>query len=319
MPVLDLLQSLASKIIRRRKRFRDQQGFDYTISIANGGDENAKKSSQWHGSVMDASIQRHKKSDTLFILGSGPSINLITGAEWEHIREHDSVGFNWWMAHDFVPSFYLLQFVKNEALLNLTRDRSPAYKNVPMLLRGDYFATGKMPLGEDPKYDFLKAHELHYMREYAISSRCAIDVRKLFQHVEILGMFTHGVIGPLVPKWRSTLGLLMSWGYQMGYQKIVLCGMDMLSNEHFWHHESCRHLCERHHLPPIPAAQKGWRKQSIMAFTDKMISPNTVPLYVTEMTAWMKERAKVETYIMNTQTLLHPALPVYACKNPQRL
>ena len=306
MSAIDLLKSLTSKILLRKKRFRDQQGFDYTVSIANGSDENARKCSLWHGRLMDESIQRHKKSDTLFILGSGPSINLITDAEWDHIREHDSVGFNWWMAHDFVPSFYLLQFVKADELLNLARDRSSVYKNVPLLLRGDYFANGYMPLGDDPKYDFLKEHELYYMREYAISSRCAIDVRKLFQHVEILGMLTHGKIGPLVPKWRSTLGLLISWGYQMGYKKIVLCGMDMNSNEHFWHHESCHHMAERYQMPEVSPPQKG-----IMAFTDKKISPNTVPRYVVEMANWMNERAGVETYIMNRQTLLHPALVVY--------
>jgi len=156
MSAYDFLKFLTSKLMRRKKRFRDQQGFDYTVSIANGGAENARKHSLWHGRTMDASVQQHKKSDTLFILGSGPSINLITESEWAHIREHDSVGFNWWMAHDFVPSFYLLQFVKAEALLNLARDRSSAYKNVPLLLRGDFFANGHMQLGDDPSMIFSR-------------------------------------------------------------------------------------------------------------------------------------------------------------------
>jgi hypothetical protein len=317
MSVLEFLKSLNAQFRRRKKRFRDQQGFDYTISIANGCAEMAAKYSRWHGTVMDSSIQRHKKSEVLFILGSGPSINLITDSEWEHIRKHDSVGFNWWMAHDFIPSFYLLQFANSEALFKLIQTRSPDYRHVPLILRGDSFANGSLPLGENPKFDFLKEHELYYLREYAISSRCAIDIHKLFQHVELLGMLTHGSIGTLVPKWRSTLGLLMSWGYQMGYNKMVLCGMDMHSNEHFWHDLKHKEMCHRYNLPGVESAKKKNKGYGIMAFTDEAISQNTVPRYVTELAHWMNERADVHTFVNSTQTILYPSLPAYSfeCMN----
>lgn len=311
MSVLDFLKSLTPQIGRRKRRFRDQQGFDYTISIANGGAKMAAKYSHWHGSILDSSIQRHKQSEVLFILGSGPSINLIKDSEWEHIRKHDSIGFNWWMAHDFIPSFYLLQFANSEALFKLIQARSSAYRHVPLILRGDSFADGSLFLDENPKFDFLKEHELFYLREYAISSRCAIDVNKLFQHLELLGMLTHGAIGSFVPKWRSTLGLLMSWGYQMGYKKLVLCGMDMHSNDHFWHNPMHKDMCQRYNLPGVESAKKKNKGYGIMAFTDEAISPNTVPRYVTEFASWMKQRADVQTFVNSTQTILYPTLPVY--------
>jgi hypothetical protein len=300
------------RLLRRKRRFRDPQGFDYTISIGNGGADMAEKFSKWHGSALNNDILKHKKSDTLFILGSGPSINLITDEEWKHIAECDSIGFNRWMAHDFIPTYYCVQLVKSKALLNLLCSRSEAYKNVPYLIRGDHFANGKMQLGEDPTLDFFKTHELYYVREYPISSRCAINPQKLFRHAETLGMMKHGELGPMVPKWRSTIGMLMSWAYQMGYKKMILCGMDMQNNAHFWNDDAHAEMRAKYKLPAQVPSRSSKYKTNILAFTDEHISPNTVPIYIKGLAAWMKEKAGVETYVMKSQTILYPDLPLYS-------
>ena len=52
-----------------------------------------------------------KKTDTLFILGSGASINELTQEQWGFIKQHDSVGFNNWVVHKFVPDFYMFEAV----------------------------------------------------------------------------------------------------------------------------------------------------------------------------------------------------------------
>ncbi len=300
------------RLFRRKRRFRDQQGFDYTISIANGCTDMTEKYSQWHGEALNENILKHKKSDTLFILGSGPSINEITPDEWKHIATCDSVGFNRWMAHDFIPTYYFIQFVNSGALLRLYRKRSPEYKNVPLLIRGDRFANGLVPLSDMKRYEFLKSHELYYVKEYAISSHCAIKPEKPFRHVETLGMMTHGRIGPFVPKWRSTLGLMTSWAYQLGYQKIVFCGMDMQNNDHFWHHESYAERRKRYQLPDVIEENGGKFRSNILTFTDTTLSTNTVPRYSIELAAWMKQRAGVETYVMKKGTILYPDLPLYS-------
>jgi hypothetical protein len=311
MQAYNVLKFVTFGLVSRKKKFRDHQGFDYTISITNGCDRAAKKCSDWHGKVMDSSIQGAKNSDTLFILGSGPSINQITNAQWEHIKLHDSIGFNYWLAHEFVPSFFLLQFTKTDGMLNLLRHRSAAYSKVPLLVRGDEFANGKILLGEDPKFDFLKAHELHYLREYPLASRCSVEMQKLFDHVEILGMLKHGKIGPLVPKWRSTLGLLMSWGYQMGYKRLVLCGVDMLNNDHFWNSKDYEEKVAQFNLPSVAPKKKKLKAYSVMSLMDEGISPNTVPKYATGLASWMSQRADVQTFVSSEDTLLYPALPLY--------
>jgi hypothetical protein len=281
------------------------------VNMTNGGADAALRHSRWHGRILDDSIKAHKTGDTLFILGSGPSINRLTEAQWRHIARHDSVGFNWWMLHEFVPTFYVLQYTASPALSALMRHRSAAYRKVPMMVRGDFVAQGLIRLDEDPRGEFLRDHDLYFMREYPISSRCSIPIESLLRHAELLGMLSHNQIGPFVPKWGCTLGLLISWGYQMGYRKLVLCGMDMTSNEHFWHEPTVQHLYRELNPPPCEPARRKGKSYGIMAFSDSSISTNTIPRYVTTLARWMGERAQVEIRIQSTDTILHPDLALH--------
>ena len=49
-----------------------------------------------------------KKSNTLFILGSGDSINDINNKQWEEIKQSDSLGINSWLVHKHMPTYMLI-------------------------------------------------------------------------------------------------------------------------------------------------------------------------------------------------------------------
>ena len=82
-----------------------------------------------------------KTSDTIFILGSGPSINGISPERWTQIAKHDSVGFNFWPFHPFVPRMYFFESIpydltdpgRESEVYRIVRrmltDRAEAYKN----------------------------------------------------------------------------------------------------------------------------------------------------------------------------------------------
>jgi hypothetical protein len=50
-------------------------------------------------------------ADTLYILGSGASIEDLTSAHFDHIAKHSSVGINNWGVHPFVPDIYSFESV----------------------------------------------------------------------------------------------------------------------------------------------------------------------------------------------------------------
>ena len=61
-------------------------------------------------------VSQFHKHDTVFILGSGAIITELSPSQWELIRAHDSIGFNNWTMHPFVPTFYFFEpsTIRNE-------------------------------------------------------------------------------------------------------------------------------------------------------------------------------------------------------------
>lgn len=285
----------------------DRHNLEHTVRELVGMDHHARTACRYHGNLVSPALSRYKRSDTVFILGSGPSIQRIDAEQWEHVAQHDSIGFNYWMMHPFVPSMYVWQFDLSEAGMHrerfLLQDHAEAYAKVPMLVRGSVFAQGGV--GEDhPSMSLLKQFQVYYLREFPWAKGCALAPELLYDFMESLGYLRHGVIADFVPKWRSSLGMLISWSYQMGYSRIVLCGMDMNSSGHFWDADSFQEQRVRYRLPPPGACD-------LHEFTDPRISPNTVPRYVATLGQWMRQRAGVEMSVINDGTVLYPALPLY--------
>jgi len=61
--------------------------------------------------LSESNLESYKQSDTLFILGSGSSVNAISGERWQVIAKHDTVGFNFWLFHPFVPKMYFIEAI----------------------------------------------------------------------------------------------------------------------------------------------------------------------------------------------------------------
>ena len=53
--------------------------------------------------------KNYAKSDTVFVLGSGPSIKTLTNQQWQHISENDSFGINYSFLLGFAPTFFSME------------------------------------------------------------------------------------------------------------------------------------------------------------------------------------------------------------------
>ncbi len=58
--------------------------------------------------MTEADFKATRRSDRIFIFGSGASLNTITPAEWAHIAEHDTFGFSLFVYQNFVRTDYHL-------------------------------------------------------------------------------------------------------------------------------------------------------------------------------------------------------------------
>ena len=76
---------------------------------------------------------KHVTSDTVFILATGSSINGYPDSHWKTIEAHDSIGLNFFLLHDHVPTYYVMEKVlsNHRALLEI---RAEAHDGVPLIL-----------------------------------------------------------------------------------------------------------------------------------------------------------------------------------------
>lgn len=289
----------------RRSRAASKETFGYTVKELNRIRAANAQLAGIGGETFGAGFRVHKTSETLVVLGSGPSINELTEGDFARIRDLDSIGFNYWPVHPFVPRFYMFQMppTGGDGLVALLRDRAAEYRDVPIILRGS-------ELGREPARlatvvcDIFATHPLYYMNEFPIHSKCSVDIEELITFVENLGFFSFGKFAEYTVKWRGTLGLILSMGYQMGYNRIILCGIDMNNNGHFYDDPKYERIRLRYDLPKPGASNIG-------AMMNRRHGPNTVADYVAALSRRMRERAGVEMLVASSTSALRDVLPVW--------
>lgn len=279
---------------------KDPEGWEYTLTelvqMHRWAEalEVAGVGRSWSDDVL-----RHKKSETVVLLGSGPSIAKLAPKDWDAIAGADSIGFNNWYVHPFVPSMYMVQGTGYLAD-NLSK-RAAEYSNIPIIARGSEFARGECDLA-DGRFRWMNAERTFLLREFPIHSRCSRRTDLLLDFFEAQGYLTFGSIARFVPKFRSTIGLLLCVAFQMGYKEIVLAGIDMQSSDHFWDLPGFSHLADLYVLP---------KENNLWTFTAKRQYGTPVPEFIYRFSAWSQYRNGVRVSVASPFTVLHPSLPVW--------
>lgn len=174
------------------------------------------------------------RSNTLFVLGSGASINRLPQCVWRRIEASDSIGFNNWTLHDFVPTFYVKESKCNYRAISEVarsmRDKRREYANVPFVLRG--FKDGK-------RDDMLRPSDFPEELRANLSMPLHMDIPARSERELRLFLRLWRSLGLL--RWRdvhltcrASLSTLIYIGVIHGYRHIVLCGIDLNDSRYFW-------------------------------------------------------------------------------------
>ncbi len=175
-------------------------------------------------------LKNCKKSNKLFIIGSGASINEINDETWEKISKHDTLGFN--------GSFHLKK-------VNITYHILRAGQEDPSIEEEDKIEHEL----EYAKYLIEKINSnVFYSKTIFLFSR-GISQHftnlligfKLWKSNSIFQYNTNKIFS--YPRGNLSLGLIhrkgtlidaISFGFHMGYQEIILLGIDLYNNHYFW-------------------------------------------------------------------------------------
>ena len=175
-----------------------------------------------------------KKSSKLFILGCGSSINDLTDENWQEIKKNDTLGINRWILHEHVPNFLLFEGAKksdlaqgetrNTFIYDVLNQSNYRYKNSLFLVKDlDSLYINFKKLSSI--YDrIIPIYKLIPPGKSFLSAKKSIQIFKKYKILNSIS-FPFGN--------RGTITHAISLALNMGYEEIILCGID-LNGPYFW-------------------------------------------------------------------------------------
>jgi hypothetical protein len=234
-------------------------------------------------------LRARRRSDTVFVFGSGASLNDVTEDEWRTIAEHDTFGFNWFVHERFVRcDFHLVRGIPDTdvdpavwrpQLAEYFRliAENPCFADTAFLVHGGFRAiNGNRALG----YQLLPA------------DRPVLRWRTKREPVNALPSTS---FGDGLVHGHSTLQETINAAYLLGWSRIVLAGVDLYDRRYFW-------------LPPDEARSVDVRRGADADEPHNRAASGMVAA-LGEWRAWLL-REGVELGVYNPRSLLAEVLPV---------
>lgn len=246
-----------------------------------------------------------KSSDTLFVLGSGPSINKISSQRWQTIAAHDSLGFNFWLYHSFVPKFYFFESIEKpvspeafESYLGLTTSRAPDYANTVKIAM-EFHRRGTQTFENLPAAFKKNVFAVHKVEAPA---RNEAEFARALQYLQRRGAFRiTGRFSSLL-KYASSLTSILTFALKLGYKRIVLCGIDLKTPDYFFQD---RRIYAESWEPPV--ADRKERHDTDLPLTWRLPATRAVAVIKQQLL----DPAGVELLVESQDSALWPMLPLF--------
>jgi hypothetical protein len=282
---------------------------------------------KWNGEhdPLALRVEDFKKSDTLYVMGSGSSILDLPQNAWEDIRAADSFGMNLWLYHEHAPTWFSFELAREEKEIDLQlkvlRLKLQDYRNTAFLLRDVSKLDERLPKWKE-KLPLSEISNLYTIATLRVAGRSVRSLRFYLRWYRRLGLFNPSDELWGVPMKRATVFLAMSFALMAGYRRIVLCGVD-LSNAHYFYNDPRFNGSELPLPPTIPATTEAlanmYRKtgvhmrQAPNPAIHNTIDPALNPLPMDEVIhAFNEEVLKpegVELFVALPSSKLYPRIP----------
>ena len=188
--------------------------------------------------IRKRTLGMNKASSTLFILGSGSSINELSISQFSIIQSHISIGINAWAIHNFVPDLYCFEtgkaggapaddtlYISERLQRKEVVDARPEF----LFLRPTLPATVKNLVRAPSTLD---GKGTLYGRTNLISrsqKNLVTDLERVLQRI----WSGHSPSNVLFDNGSSVVRMIVL-GFAQGFRDIVLAGVDLDSRPYFW-------------------------------------------------------------------------------------
>jgi hypothetical protein len=248
--------------------------------------------------LTEAEARRRRTSDTVFVFGSGYSLNDLDAADWEHIGRHDVFGFNAFYYQRWVPvHFHLLR----GGLYGELRWRRYAGEVAETIAHSRFYRDTVFVMPEEFLSDF--ANQL-------VGYRLLPPVSGLLRYRTARNGTSAPTasLGEGLRHIAGTLSDAVNCAFCLGWTTIVLAGVDLYDSRYFW-------------LPPDQTASVDLAGATVTGATVNALrgtrshdrhhtTTNGVVELMAEWRRYFADRG-VRLSVYNPRSLLADVLPVY--------
>ena len=185
-----------------------------------------------------------KNMSSVFILGSGSSLNKLGKKEWDVIKKSTSIGFNFSVIHDFVPDIYFFELPRiskdRSKLLELLRANADRYSQTVIIAKD--IKKSDFEYLKSMKFNILIPIDLNFAADNYSELNKSIKIIKYLQKKKRLPK-------SILLKKRSTLVMIILLSWRLEFKQIVLCGVDLNNSSYFY--ESTRYSKIKHLIPTV--------------------------------------------------------------------
>lgn len=178
-----------------------------------------------------------KNSDTVFLLGSGSSINEISEKKWSQIAGFDSFGLNFTVCLPFVPTHYFFEACIEEItdlLFEFYEKRGEDYRDVVKIFCASF------PTSTEMEYRFVDFPKPWRNNIYSAGVHRTVTRTDRELINEIVRLKNRGVFDvgrkrvDALFKHMGSVSSLITMAGAMSYKNIVLCGFDIVNPAYFY-------------------------------------------------------------------------------------
>ncbi len=249
------------------------------------------------------SVRKFKTADTIFILGNGPSLNLLSSDHIKEIDSHNSFGISYsYLKDEIIPTFHVPAMENNKyANLKLRRDMfsnyREKYREVVMFISTK--ALLRMAHPRVTPYFFPEDAKCCIFRQ---PEAIRLEKKRPFKDED----FDKSLL------YRGSLSCVLHLALKLDYKKIVLLGVDLDKWSYFYENmEKMAWYVKKTHNEAYGVEHiKEKEKRYTLMYTNQS-KPHPLDEYLYALKDYLKRKKDVNLFIGFKDNILYPKIPAY--------
>jgi hypothetical protein len=252
-----------------------------------------------------------RTSDTIFVLGTGASINDYPASWWSVIGSAESVAMNFFLLHEHVPTYHVVEDVHGIRARLLARRYVEIgdYRDVPLIVKTQLtnlsYRRVRRRIDELAELPSKVRESVYLSLDFLAAGATVEEMESAYRSLAKLGLWEPRDRFLALTKRRGSVSYAINLAVRAGYRRIVLCGIDLNHTEYFY--DSRRERLEKAGLPVPINDEPG----TVHSTNDPERNPVTIHQVILGIRDIVLQPRGIELMVAAPTSALYPDLPLF--------